>query len=153
MANDTARCDLLILGGGLVGMTLALAAARKGLSAHVVDRADPADLTAESFDGRASAISTASWHLFTNIGLAERLEPHGCGIVSIAVSDQLKPGGLDFTPAPDEGTLGRMFANRELRLALFEAAREEPLITWHARAEVTERTRDDFGVSATLAER
>ena len=46
-------------GGGLVGMTLALAAARKGLSSHVVDRADPADLTAEGFDGRASAISTA----------------------------------------------------------------------------------------------
>ena len=52
--------DLLILGGGLVGMTLALAAARKGLSSHVVDRADPADLTAEGFDGRASAISTRS---------------------------------------------------------------------------------------------
>ena len=67
--------DLLILGGGLVGMTLALAAARKGISSHVVDRADPAALTAEGFDGRASAISTASWNLFANIGLAERLEP------------------------------------------------------------------------------
>lgn len=49
--NDTA--DLLILGGGLVGMTLALAAAKKGLSSHVVDRADPAELTAEGFDDRA----------------------------------------------------------------------------------------------------
>ena len=57
--ND--RRDLLIIGGGLVGMTLALAAARKGFTAHVVDRADPAELTAEGFDGRASAISTASW--------------------------------------------------------------------------------------------
>ena len=35
------RRDLLIIGGGLVGMTLALAAARKGLSCHVIDRADP----------------------------------------------------------------------------------------------------------------
>src|SRR5690606_9176579 len=76
--------ELLILGGGLVGMTLALAAARKGLASHVVDRADPAALTAEHFDGRASAISTASWNLFTNIGLAARLEPHGCPIASIA---------------------------------------------------------------------
>ena len=58
------RKDLLIIGGGLVGMTLALAAARKGFSSHVVDRADPADLTADGFDGRASAISTASWNLF-----------------------------------------------------------------------------------------
>lgn len=144
--------DLLILGGGLVGMTLALAAARKGLSSYVVDSADPAALTAEGFDGRASAISTASWHLFTNIGLADRLEPHGCPIASIAVTDQMKPGRLDFTPQADEGTLGRMFANRALRLALFEAAREEPLIAWHSQAEVTARHRDAFGVSAELAD-
>ena len=53
--------DLLILGGGLVGMTCALAAARQGISSHVVDRATPEQLTAEGVDGRASAISTASW--------------------------------------------------------------------------------------------
>ena len=69
---------LLIIGGGLVGMTLALAAARKGFSSHVVDRADPAELTAEGFDGRASAISTASWNLFRNIGIGDALAPHGC---------------------------------------------------------------------------
>jgi len=144
--------DLLILGGGLVGMTLALAAAKKGLSSHVVDRADPAELTAEGFDGRASAISTASWNLIANIGLAERLEPHGCPIASIAVTDGMKPGRIDFTPEPHEGSLGRMFANRELRLALFEAARDAPLIAWHARAEVAGRERGEHGVSATLAD-
>ena len=142
--------DLLILGGGLVGMTLALAAARKGISSHVVDRADPAELTAEGFDGRASAISTASWNLFTNIGLSDRLEPHGCDIASIAVTDQMKPGRLDFTPDEHEGTLGRMFANRELRLALFEAAGEEPLISWHAKSEIVDRNRSEHGVSVTL---
>ena len=115
--------DLLILGGGLVGMTLALAAAKKGIASHVVDRADPASLTAEGFDGRASAISTASWNLFTNIGLAESLEPYGCPIAKIAVTDQLKPGRIDFAPEEHEGSLGRMFANRDLRIALFEAAR------------------------------
>jgi 2-octaprenyl-6-methoxyphenol hydroxylase len=143
--------DLLILGGGLVGMTLALAAAKKGLSSHVVDRADPAELTAEGFDGRASAISTASWNLFTNIGLADALEPFGCPIASIAVTDGMKPGGIDFQPEPHEGSLGRMFANRTLRLALFEAAKDQPLISWHANAEVTERRRGEHGVAAALA--
>jgi 2-octaprenyl-6-methoxyphenol hydroxylase len=144
--------DLLVLGGGLVGMTLALAAARKGISSHVVDRADPAELTAEGFDGRASAISTASWNLFANIGLAARLEPHACPISSIAVTDGMKPGRIDFQPEPHEASLGRMFANRELRLALFEAAKDEPLIAWHSRAEVVSRERGEFGVSATLAD-
>ncbi len=144
--------DLLILGGGLVGMTLALAAAKKGLSSHVVDRADPAELTAEGFDGRASAISTASWNLFRNIGIGPALEEQACPISSIAVTDGLRPGRIDFTPEGGEDSLGRMFANRALRLALFEAARAEPLISWHARAEVTARDRSDYGVSATLAD-
>ena len=100
------RRDLVILGGGLVGMTLALAAARKGLTSHVVDKADPAELTAESFDGRASAISTASWNLFRNIGLGDTLAPLGCPIAAIAVTDGLKPGRIDFRPAPDEGSAG-----------------------------------------------
>ena len=148
----TDKRDLLILGGGLVGTTLALAAAKKGLSSHLVDRADPADLTAEGFDGRASAISTASWRLFRNIGLASTLEPHGCEIEAIAVVDQMKPGRIDFRPEPHEGTLGRMFANRQLRIALFEAAKAEPLIALHAPVEVASRHRDAFSVSATLAD-
>ncbi|HEU4821535.1 MAG TPA: FAD-dependent monooxygenase [Qipengyuania sp.] len=145
------RRDLLILGGGLVGMTLALTAAKKGISSHVIDRADPAELTAEGFDGRASAISTASWNLFRNIGIAPALEPQACPIATIAVTDRMRPGHIHFTPASHEGTLGRMFANRTLRLALFEAARAEPLIAWHAKADVTERRRGEHGVSATLA--
>ena len=146
----TDRRDLVILGGGLVGMTLALAAARSGLSSHVIDRAAPEELTAEGADGRASAISTASWNLFTNIGLAHKLDPLGCPIAAIAVTDGMRPGRIDFRPEPDEGSLGRMFANRDLRLALFAAAREEPLIAWHTRAEPVERTRGPFGVAARL---
>lgn len=152
MSADSETRDLLILGGGLVGMTLALAAAKKGISSHVIDRADPAELTAEGFDDRATAISTASWHLFSNIGLAEGLEEFACDIASIAVTDQNRPGRLDFQPEPHEGTLGRMFPNRRLRLALFEAAAKEPLINWAAKAEITERQRSEFGVAAVLAD-
>ncbi|MEM6857779.1 MAG: FAD-dependent monooxygenase [Pseudomonadota bacterium] len=149
-ANNETR-DLLILGGGLVGMALALSAAKKGISSHVIDRADPAELTAEGFDDRATAISTASWHMFTNIGIADGLDEFACDISSIAVTDQQKPGRIDFQPEPHEGTLGRMFPNRRLRLALFEAAAEEPLINWVSKAQVVERQRSEFGVAATLA--
>jgi 2-octaprenyl-6-methoxyphenol hydroxylase len=149
-AQATEARDLVILGGGLVGMTLALAAARAGITSHVVDRAAPEELTAEGADARASAISTASWNLFTNIGLAPRLDPLGCPIAAIAVTDGMKPGRIDFRPEAHEGTLGRMFANRDLRLALFAAAREEPGIVWHTGAEVAERERGVHGVSVTL---
>lgn len=148
--ND--KRDLVILGGGLVGMTLALAAAKKGISTHVVDRADPAELTAEGLDGRASAISTASWNLFTNIGIAPALESFACPISRIAVSDQLKPGRIDFVPEAHEGSLGRMFENRRLRLALYEAAESEPLIAFHPRTEVVGRVRGPHGVTVQLAD-
>lgn len=149
---DSNTRDLVILGGGLVGMTLALAAAREGITSHVIDRADPAELTAEGADGRASAISTASWNLFCNIGLGPALDPLGCPIDAIAVTDQMKPGRLDFRPEPHEGSLGRMFANRDIRLALFEAARAEQAIAWHTGATVIDRSRGPHGVSATLAD-
>ncbi len=148
----TPKRDLIILGGGLVGMTLALAAARTGITSHVIDPADPADLTADGFDGRASAISTASWNLFGNIGLAKTLEPLGCPIDAIAVTDGLRPGRIDFRPEPDEGSLGRMFANRDLRLALFAAARQEPAIAWHTGVKAVARTRGAHGASVTLGD-
>ena len=149
-ALQPSRRDLVILGGGLVGMTLALAAAHAGISSHVVDKAPPESLTAAHADGRASAISTASWNLFGHIGLAEKLEGLGCPIASIAVSDGLRPGRIDFQPAPDEGSLGRMFANRDLRLALFEAARAQPAIAWHTGVEAVAQERGAHGVSVTL---
>jgi 2-octaprenyl-6-methoxyphenol hydroxylase len=142
--------DLVILGGGLVGMTLALAAAKQGISSYVVDKEDPATLTAAGADGRASAISTASWNLFCNIGLEARLAPLGCPIAAIAVTDGMKPGRLDFRPEPHEGTLGRMYANRDIRLALFDAARAEPLIEWLHGVSPVERERGPHGVSVTL---
>ena len=48
--------DLLILGGGLVGMALALAAAKQGISSHVIDRADPVELTKEQIEKIAEGI-------------------------------------------------------------------------------------------------
>ena len=145
------RRDLLILGGGLVGMTLALAAARQGITSHVVDKAKPEELTAEGVDGRASAISTASWNLFANIGLADRLAPLGCPIEAIAVTDAMKPGRIDFRPEADEGSLGRMYANRDIRLALFDAARAEPAIAWHSGVEPVTRERGEHGVAVSLS--
>lgn len=150
-ADDDIR-DVLILGGGLVGMTLAIGLARAGARVHVVDRDNPAAQTSEGFDGRASAISTASWNLFTHLGLAPLLEPKGCPIAAIAVNDGLKPGRIDFRPEEGEGSLGRMFANRELRLALFEIAAKEPGIAWHPSSTVTARERGPFAVSATLGD-
>lgn len=146
------RRDVVILGGGLVGMTLAIGLAKAGITSHVVDASDPAAQTAQGFDGRASAISTASWNLYTNLGIADELESKGCPIEAIAVTDGLKPGRIDFRPTAEEGSLGRMFANRDLRVAMYAAAAREDAITFHTNARVVSRERGEHGVVATLAD-
>uniref|UniRef100_UPI0038F79DDF FAD-dependent oxidoreductase n=1 Tax=Streptomyces galilaeus TaxID=33899 RepID=UPI0038F79DDF len=82
---------------------LAIALARAGITSAVIDSSDPAAQTADGFDGRASAISTASWNLYTNLGMAGALEPRGCPIAAIAVTDGMKPGRIDFQPGPKDG--------------------------------------------------
>ncbi|MET0250562.1 MAG: FAD-dependent monooxygenase [Novosphingobium sp.] len=146
------RRDVVILGGGLVGMTLAIGLARHGIGCHVVDPADPQAQLAAGFDGRASAISTASWNLFEHIGIAGRLARLGCPIDMIAVNDGLKPGRLTFRPEPHEGSLGRMFANRDLRSALFAVAAEQPRIAFHPRSTVVHRERGEHGVVVALSD-
>ncbi|MFY7837460.1 MAG: FAD-dependent monooxygenase [Novosphingobium sp.] len=144
--------DVVILGGGLVGMTLAIGLAKAGISSHVVDNSDPAAQTAEGFDGRASAISTASWNLYTNLGMAEELAPKGCPIDAIAVTDGMKPGRIDFKPGADDGSLGRMYANRDLRIAMYGVAAREEAIAFHPKSHVISRERGEHGVAVTLSD-
>lgn len=150
--SEVLNADVVILGGGLVGMTLAIGLAREGITSLVVERSDPASLTAQGFDGRASAISTASWNLYTHLGLADALAPKGCPIDAIAVTDAMKPGRIDFRPEPGDGSLGRMFANRDLRLAMYEAAARESAITFLPGTDVASRERDGHGVRVTLTD-
>ena len=67
------RADVIILGGGLVGLSLALALDRHGLASIVVDPADPETQIAPAYDGRATAVSSSSWRMLEAIGVAGRL--------------------------------------------------------------------------------
>lgn len=145
------RFDVILTGGGLVGLTLAVALARNGLTVAVVDPAEPATVLAAGFDGRVSSIASASWKMFEALGIADRLRDKNNPIDRIWVSEGLSGGALDFMPDPEDGALGYMVENRELRHALDAAAQGEPNITRFQpdRAVETERTLD--GVRMTLA--
>lgn len=150
--NDSAieTSDVIILGGGLVGLTLAIALDRHGVSSIVIDPADPEKQLAPSFDGRASAIASASWRMIEAIGVAPYLEGKGCPIREIRVSDGLAPGGLDFTPEEEEGPLGIMFENRAVRQALRDASLAAKVISLKMPRRAVDVVRDAAGVSVTL---
>jgi len=142
--------DVIILGGGLVGATLALALDAHGLSATVIDPADPAVTLAPGFDGRASAVASASGRMLDAIGLGTALAGHGCPIERIRVSDGLEPGRLDFVPDPNTGALGVMYENKRLRTALFEAVSGAANIDLRMRTRAVDVDRGPAGVAVTL---
>jgi 2-octaprenyl-6-methoxyphenol hydroxylase len=134
------RADVIIFGGGLVGLTLASALDSSGLSAILVDPADPGERTTRAFDGRTSAVSSSSMRMLETIGVTDHLPAPGCPIRTIQVADGLEPGGLTFQPDDDE-PLGVMHENRHLREALHaraDAARNLWLL-WKSRVQTVER--------------
>jgi 2-octaprenyl-6-methoxyphenol hydroxylase len=144
------RADVIILGGGLVGLTLAIALDRHGLSSVVIDPVDPQTTLTPQYDGRATAVSSASWRMLETIGVGERLAGEGCPIRSIRVSDGLEPGGLQFDAPEGDDPLGIMFENRRLRAALRDTALAAPNVTMIMPAKAAEVVRDGAGVRVAL---
>jgi 2-octaprenyl-6-methoxyphenol hydroxylase len=144
------RSDVIILGGGLIGLTLAIALDRHGLSSTIIDPADPEATAAPAFDGRATAIASASWRMLDAIGVADALKADGCEIRSIRVSEGLEPGGIVFDAPEDDDPLGIMVENRRLRTALREAAQRADKVTLLMPARAADIVRDTAGVRVAL---
>ena len=145
--------DVIIIGGGLVGMTLALALDAHGVSSAVVDAADLDQTLTQAFDGRASAIASASARMFRAVGLGGVLDEHGGAIGGIRVTDGLSPLHLHFDATEgDSGPLGYMLENRLLRAALLTAGRAAGNIALHAPAKAASIVRGQDGVTVTLGD-
>lgn len=126
--------DILIVGGGLAGLPLALACAQGGLSVTVVDALDPATATDAKFDGRVSAIAFASCRMLAQLGVTQHLEGQMQPINDIMVSDgRVREGAspfflhFDHKEIGDE-PLGNLIENRHMRIALQKAVADQPLI-------------------------
>ena len=143
------RADVIIFGGGLVGLALASALDSSGLSVIIVDPADPAPRSESAFDGRTSAVSSSSMRMLTTIGVAGHLAEPGCPIWRIAVADGLAPGALHFDP-DDQEPLGFMHENRHLRTALQARAEAGKNIWLLWKSRVAHVDRGSTGVVVSL---
>ena len=122
----TRETDVFVSGGGMVGLTLAVALARGGLKVVVADPMPVAAALDAKFDGRVSALSYSSVRMFEALEVWPDLAPHAQAINDILVSD----AGLDRAPSPltlhfDHREIGQPMGyiaeNRYIRQALHQA--------------------------------
>lgn len=124
--------DVLIVGGGMVGATLACALGRQGFAVTLLEaREPPGEWPADSYDLRVSAITRASQRIFEHLevwpAMAERrVTPYRQMRVWESADDgaEAGPGEIRFDAADiGEPDLGHIVENRVITAALWQALR------------------------------
>lgn len=148
--------DLIIVGGGLNGPALAIAAAQSGLCVSLIDALPLDTRTDPEFDGRSYALALASTRLLNAIGIWNAVADNAQPMLEIKVTDGragqgASPWMMHFNHAEiEEGPMGYLVEDRHLRPA-FLAALDHPNITQIAGETVTEQQVSAGGVTVTLA--
>jgi 2-octaprenyl-6-methoxyphenol hydroxylase len=150
----TDDAELLIVGGGLIGLLLGAACAGAGLAVTLVDRQDPATMLGEAFDGRASAIAHGSQQVIEALGLWSRIAAEAEPIREIRVADDISPWFLhyDHRDLGIDAPLGYIVENRVLRRGLIEAAQALPNLRLLAPLAVERVDASGFAVTASLSD-
>ena len=152
------QVDVIIGGGGMVGLPLALALGKGGLKVAVADALPPATAVALAFDGRVSALAYAAIRMLRALEVWPRLEPQAQPIHQILVSDgamgrTASPFSLHFD-AEEVGadSLGHIAENRHIRAALYAAVEDEKNVTLIAPASLVSLTSGPARVTARLSD-
>jgi len=144
--------DIAIIGGGLVGASLALALAAGGRRSVLIEAVSPDSSAHRSFDERTTALGNASRRILEALGVWDGVRGH-CGVIrTIHVSDA---GRLAFArlDAREQGidAFGYVVPNRVLGQALWDQVQANPAISIRMPAQVTSLTTDPHGATVTLA--
>lgn len=134
------RCDIAIAGGGPVGLTLALALARRGHEVVVADAAPPPG--EGPADARAWFIAYGCWRIFRALGLEAEVLAGAEPVTQVDAEGRV--GGISFI-AEDSGepVLGYMVEAAGLGAALHAAAAAEKRVTLLSRARIESVTFGD----------
>jgi 2-octaprenyl-6-methoxyphenol hydroxylase len=152
------KVDVLISGGGMVGLTLGLACAQGGLKTLIADAAAPATVLAPQFDGRVSALAYARVRMLRALGVWEGLKDHAQPIREILVTDgklasATSPFSLHFDSAEvGAEALGYIAENRHIRTALYDAVARAANLELLAPATAKSVATENGGAVVTLAD-
>ena len=128
--------DVLIVGGGMVGASLALALSHTDKRVALIEAVAPEADDQPSFDERTTALGNGSRRIFEALGVWPHLAAHAGAVREIQVSDQGRLGGARLSAAEQRiDALGYVVPNRHIGAALWKqlAARPQILIRNPAR--------------------
>lgn len=157
--------DVIIVGAGMAGMTLALALVSGGLRPLLIDPQTFDAQLAPEYDGRSSAIAYSSFRLWKAIGVGEALVAKAQNIEQILVTDGRTPGAANGPASPfflrfdsaeiadrsDGEPLGYMLENRSIRAALAQAVMDADIPVL-APATVVSASVDGAAAEVTLSD-
>ncbi|MCY4479753.1 MAG: UbiH/UbiF/VisC/COQ6 family ubiquinone biosynthesis hydroxylase [Rhodospirillales bacterium] len=152
-AGERVEVDVVIAGGGLVGLTLGVALAGAGIETAVVDGTPREAMKHAAFDGRVSSIALGSRRVLDGIGIWPALADDVQPILEIRVSDGDVPLFLHYDhKTVGSDPLGYIVENRSIRAALLERAAALAALHHMAPASVEALEPGGGGIDARLAD-
>lgn len=146
-SRKTDHYDVIIVGGGLAGLSLSCLLGTQDISVCCIDALNPEKTKKETFDGRTTAISWASQKILDQAGVWETLAPDACPINDIQILDGDSPVLLEFfSHEVDDRAFGWIIENHLIRKALTKLATSNKNITL-----IAPMTVHDFAVFDDIA--
>lgn len=156
MISKPQQTDILIAGGGMAGLCLALSLARGGLQVTIVEPMSVEAMTNNRFDGRVSALAFAGVRMLGALGVWPRLESNAQPIKDILISDgslerSTSPLSLHFDHHEIGEPLGHIAENRDIRASLISSINDESRISLLTSVKVEDLVIDRSAVCARLS--
>ncbi len=126
------RYDLVVVGAGPAGLSLARALAGSGLSMALVEASPRQTLADPPYDGREIALTHLSREILQQLGIWQHFPTDAVGLIRKAqVFSGSSPYSLDFDHRQtSRDTLGYMVSNQWIRRACFQAVAEQEGVYW-----------------------
>lgn len=145
------RCEVAIIGGGMVGASLALALGSSGRSALLIEAQPIAGGTHASFDERTTALGNGARQIYRTLEVWPALAREAAPIRHIHISDAGR-FGFARLDAEQHGldAFGYTVSNRHLGQVLWQALQERNAVALWQQAEVTAARLDAEAATLTV---